>query len=105
VSIPRALARVPAGEPIVLLTHNPDVFPDVTARVALTLAGHTHGGQVAVPILGRPVVPSRYGQRYAHGLVVEDGRALFVSSGIGTSLLPVRFGVPPEIAIVTLCAP
>jgi predicted MPP superfamily phosphohydrolase len=105
VSIPRALARVPADEPVLLLTHNPDVFPDVPPRVALTLAGHTHGGQVALPILGRPVVPSRYGQRYAYGLVVEGGRALFVSPGIGTSLLPVRFRVPPEISMVTLAAP
>jgi predicted MPP superfamily phosphohydrolase len=104
-SIPRALARVPADEPVLLLTHNPDVFPDVPPRVALTLAGHTHGGQVALPILGRPVVPSRYGQRYAYGLVVEGGRALFVSPGIGTSLLPVRFRVPPEISMVTLAAP
>ena len=105
VSIPRALARVPADEPVVLLTHNPDVFPGVPARVALTLAGHTHGGQVAVPFLGRPVVPSRYGQRYAYGLIVEEGRALFVSPGIGTSILPVRFRVPPEISVVTLSAP
>jgi len=105
VSIPDALARIPPEEPVVLLTHNPDVFPDVPPRVALTLAGHTHGGQVVLPIVGRPVVPSRYGQRYAYGLVVEGGRALFVSAGIGTSLLPVRFGVPPEIAIVTLSAP
>jgi hypothetical protein len=102
VSIPRALARVPAGEPVLLLTHSPDVFPDVPPRVALTLAGHTHGGQVALPIVGRLIVPSRYGQRYAQGLVIEDGRALFVSPGIGTSLLPVRFGVPPEISMVTL---
>ena len=105
VSIPRALARVPANEPVLLLTHNPDVFPDVPLRVALTLAGHTHGGQVALPIVGRPVVPSRYGQRYAYGLVVEGGRALFVSPGIGTSILPVRFRVPPEISVVTLSAP
>jgi uncharacterized protein len=104
VSIPRALARVPADEPVLLLTHSPDVFPDVPPRVALTLAGHTHGGQVALPIVGRPIVPSRYGQRYAYGLVVEDGRALFVSPGIGTSLLPVRFRVPPEISVVTLAS-
>ena len=102
VSIPRALAPVPADEPVLLLTHSPDVFPDVPPRVALTLAGHTHGGQVALPVVGRLVVPSRYGQRYAQGLVIEDGRALFVSPGIGTSLLPVRFGVPPEISMVTL---
>jgi uncharacterized protein len=105
VSIPRALSGVPADEPVLLLTHNPDVFPDVPARVALTLAGHTHGGQVALPIVGRTIVPSRYGQRYAYGLVVEGGRALFVSPGIGTSLLPVRFRVPPEISIVSLSAP
>jgi predicted MPP superfamily phosphohydrolase len=93
---------VPADEPVIVLEHNPDVFPDVPERVALTLAGHTHGGQVALPLLGRPIVPSRYGQRYAYGLVVEGGRSLFVSPGIGTSILPVRFRVPPEISLVTV---
>ncbi len=102
VDIPRALAGVPAGEPVILLEHNPDVFPEVPDRVALTLAGHTHGGQVALPLLGRPIVPSRYGQRYASGLVVEGGRRLFVSTGLGTSILPLRFRVPPEISMVTL---
>jgi hypothetical protein len=57
---------------------------------------------VALPLIGRPIVPSQYGQRYAYGLVVEDGRSLFVSPGIGTSILPVRFGVPPEISVVRL---
>jgi predicted MPP superfamily phosphohydrolase len=105
VDIPKALAGVPPEDPVLLLTHNPDVFPSVPERIVLTLAGHTHGGQVALPIVGRPVVPSRYGQRYAYGLVVEGGRALFVSPGIGTSILPVRFRVPPEISVVTLSAP
>jgi len=102
VDIGRALGAVPAGEPVVLLTHNPDIFPAVPARVTLTLAGHTHGGQVALPLFGPPIVPSRYGQRYAYGVIVEDGRTLLVSSGIGTSIIPVRWRVPPEIAIVTL---
>jgi hypothetical protein len=102
VDIQAALSVVPTGAPVILLTHNPDVFPEVPERVALTLAGHTHGGQVALPLLGRPIVPSRYGQRYAYGLVVEDGRALFVSPGIGTSIIPVRFRVPPEISLATL---
>ncbi len=97
-----ALSGVPAGAPIIALTHSPDVFPRVPKRVTLTLAGHTHGGQVRLPLLGAPVVPSRYGQRYAQGLSVEDGHALFVTTGIGTSILPVRFGVPPEIVILTL---
>jgi predicted MPP superfamily phosphohydrolase len=104
VDIEAALSAVPASEPALLLTHNPDVFPGVPARVALTVAGHTHGGQVALPLIGRPIVPSVYGQRYACGLVVEGGRALFISPGIGTSILPVRFRVPPEISVVMLAA-
>jgi uncharacterized protein len=104
VDIDSALAAVSEKEPVILLTHNPDVFPQVPARVALTVAGHTHGGQVALPLLGRPVVPSAYGQRYAYGLVIEEGRVLFVSPGIGTSIVPVRFRVPPEISMITLSA-
>ncbi|HVQ26624.1 MAG TPA: metallophosphoesterase, partial [Planctomycetota bacterium] len=98
----RWLSALPAGLPVLAITHNPDVFPRVPARVALTLAGHTHGGQVRLPWLGRAVVPSRYGQLYAAGHVVDGGRDLFVTTGVGTSILPLRLGVPPEIAIVTL---
>jgi predicted MPP superfamily phosphohydrolase len=68
----------------------------------LTLAGHTHGGQVDLPILGRIWVPSRFGQRYAAGHIVEEGRHLFVTTGVGTSILPVRFRVPPELVMLTL---
>jgi predicted MPP superfamily phosphohydrolase len=93
-----------AGGTVIALTHEPDVFPDIPTRVALTLAGHTHGGQVALPWIGRRVVPSRYGERYAIGLVVEDGKHLFVTPGIGTSILPVRFGVPPEISLLTIAS-
>ncbi len=98
----QALATVDAMNPVILMTHNPDIFPEIPDRVALTIAGHTHGGQVAVPGWGRPVVPSQFGERYAIGHIVEGGRHLFVSSGIGTSILPVRFRVPPEISIVTI---
>lgn len=98
----RALAGVDEASPVIVVTHNPDVFPEIPARVALTIAGHTHGGQVAVPGWGRPVVPSQFGERYAVGHIVEGGRHLFVSTGIGTSILPVRFRVPPEISVVTL---
>ena len=97
-----ALADVPDDAVVLAVTHNPDVFPHVPDRVALTIAGHTHGGQVVVPLLGRPIVPSKYGERYAIGHVVEDGRHLFVSPGIGTSIVPVRFRVPPEISLLTL---
>jgi predicted MPP superfamily phosphohydrolase len=90
------------GAPVILLTHNPDVFPAVPDRVSLTLAGHTHGGQVRIPFAGRPIVPSRFGQRFAAGHVMEGGRRMYVATGIGTSILPVRFRVPPTIAILTV---
>lgn len=90
------------GAPVLLLTHNPDVFPAVPARVMLTLAGHTHGGQVRLPFAGAPIVPSKFGQRFAAGHVVEGGRHLFVATGIGTSILPVRFRVPPAVTLLTL---
>lgn len=92
------------GAPVILLTHNPDVFPDVPERVAITLAGHTHGGQVRLPLVGRPIVPSRFGQRFAAGHVVEGGRHLFVATGVGTSILPVRFRVTPSVSVLTLVA-
>jgi predicted MPP superfamily phosphohydrolase len=96
------LAQITDDAPVVVMTHSPDLFPRIPPEVALTVAGHTHGGQVRLPWLGRPVVPSDYGQRYAYGHIVEAGRHLFVTSGIGHSILPVRFGVPPEIAVITL---
>ena len=73
------------------------------SRVALTLSGHTHGGQVRM--LGyAPAVPSRYRNRYAYGHVVERGRNLIVSGGLGCSIAPVRLGVPPEIVLVEVGA-
>lgn len=101
---PAAAAAAKAGEPLIALIHEPDYFPEMPERVALTLAGHTHGGQVRLPLIGSPVVPSRYGQRYARGLIVEGGKQLFVTTGVGTSIIPLRFGVPPEYALLTLRA-
>lgn len=100
--LPGTLEQITDDAPTVLLAHEPDMFVDVPDRFALTLSGHTHGGQVALPFLGRPVVPSAYGQRFAYGHVQEDGRDLVVSGGLGCSIIPVRFGVPPEITVVTL---
>jgi len=101
-AIGRALAAIPEGAPVIVLTHNPDLFARVPRRVLLTLAGHTHGGQVNLPVLGRLIVPSHFGDRYAIGHVREDSRDLFVSPGIGTSIVPVRFRVPPEISLLTV---
>jgi len=97
-----ALAGVPATEPVIALIHEPDFFPEIPERIALTLAGHTHGGQVRLPLIGSPIVPSRFGQRYARGVIKEGERLMFVTTGVGTSIIPVRFGVPPEYAIVTV---
>jgi uncharacterized protein len=98
----RALREVAPNQAVIIFTHNPDIFPEVPDYVALTIAGHTHGGQVRLPIVGAPLVPSRYGQRYARGHIVERGRDLFVSVGTGMSILPVRFRVPPEVVMLTL---
>jgi len=101
----RALALVRDDAPVLAVTHNPDVFPELPPRIALTMAGHTHGGQVLLPGLGRPIVPSRYGQRYAIYHVIEEERHLFVTPGVGTSILPIRFRVPPEVSLLRLCSP
>jgi uncharacterized protein len=103
--IPATLAQVTDDAPVILLSHSPDLFPQVPERVALTLAGHTHGGQINLPYLGRLIVPSRFGQRYAYGHIVEGGRQMFVSSGIGNSIVPARYGVPPEIVLLRIGVP
>lgn len=99
--IEETLAQIPQGHTVIALTHNPDIFVKIPRSVALTLAGHTHGGQVNLPLVGRLVVPSDYGQRFAAGHIVEDGKHLFVTTGIGTSIFPIRFRVPPEIVLLT----
>ncbi len=88
--------------PTIVLSHAPDFFADLALPYELTLSGHTHGGQVYIPFIGRPVVPSKYSDRYAIGLIEEDGRQLFVTAGVGTSILRIRFLCPPEIALLTL---
>lgn len=99
--LPGTLAQVTDDAPVVLMAHEPDIFPEVPARVSLTVSGHTHGGQVRV--LGySPIVPSIYGRRYIYGHIVEEDRHLIVSAGLGCSALPIRFGAPPEIVIVEL---
>jgi predicted MPP superfamily phosphohydrolase len=101
--LPGTLAKLDDASPAILLAHEPDIFVQVPARVALTLSGHTHGGQLRV--LGwSPIQISRYGNRFAYGHVVEENRHLVVSGGLGTSFMPVRLGVPPEIVLIRLGA-
>ena len=98
--VEQTIAQVPDGATVIALTHNPDIFPQLPQRVPLMLAGHTHGGQVRFPFIGSVVEASRFGERYELGHVFENGHHLFVTTGIGTSIVPVRFGVPPEIVLL-----
>ncbi len=93
---------------LIVLEHSPDILPviagefSVSPDLRLVLAAHTHGGQVWLPILGRLVVPSGFGQKYAYGHIFDKGVDMWVTSGIGTSVLPFRFMVPPEIVVLTI---
>lgn len=94
---------------IIALEHSPDIFPVITGPqysispdLKLVLAAHTHGGQVWFPLIGTPIVPSTYGQKYSYGHIKENDVDMFVTSGVGTSILPIRFMMPPEIAVLTL---
>jgi uncharacterized protein len=102
--LPGTLARVTTDDPVILLVHEPDIFTQVPPRVALTLAGHTHGGQIVLPFMPPLWTPSEYGARFAYGHIVEEGRHMIVSSGLGCSNVPLRLGVPPEVVRVTLGA-
>lgn len=94
------LAKVTDDAPIILLAHEPDIMVRVAERVSLVLSGHTHGGQLR--LFGwSPIVPSQFGNRYAYGHVREQCD-LIVSGGLGCSIMPMRFGVPPEIVFLTL---
>ncbi|QGY02787.1 metallophosphoesterase [Methylobacterium mesophilicum SR1.6/6] len=99
--VPRTLEAVTDAAPVILMAHEPDIFMKIPERVSLTLAGHTHGGQVR--ILGRaPAIRKVHGHDYSYGHVVQDGRHMIVSGGFGMSRIPVRFGVPPEIVLLDL---
>jgi predicted MPP superfamily phosphohydrolase len=98
-NIEETMRQITDDAPVIAVTHNPQIFPTIPARVALTIAGHTHGGQIWLPFIGRPVIRD---WPYPIGHIIEGGRHLFVTPGIGTSICPVRFGVPPEISLLTI---
>lgn len=99
--IRRTLSQVDGDEAVIMMSHEPEIFARMPQRVSLTLSGHLHGGQVN--ILGwMPGIGSNHSRRYAYGHIVEDSRHLIVSGGLGMSVLPVRFGAPPEIVMLEL---
>lgn len=101
--IDNALADTRQSETSILLSHNPDFVETITdPRVGLVLSGHTHGGQIVLPVVGAPRVPSRYGQKYLRGLVETRNTQVFVSRGLGTVTPPLRFCCRPEIVLITI---
>ena len=92
----------PAGKPLILLAHEPNFFQWLPKRVDLMLAGHTHGGQIRLPLVGGRSTGSTYLDKHLRGRFDEHGQTMIVSSGLGTSIVPLRIGVPPEIALITL---
>lgn len=95
---------IPDDEPVIGLVHDPVTFFGMPERVAVTFAGHTHGGQFRLPFVGTPYNVGGTPRRMAYGMIEEAGRHMYVTSGLGTSAVPVRFNMPPEIAMVTLAA-
>lgn len=101
----KAFKGIPDDMPRILLSHHPDYSEEIPKdiRVDLVISGHTHGGQVQIPMLGiAPIIPSKYGQKYANGLVKNSKTQVYVSRGVGMIGIPVRFSCPPEIALLTL---
>lgn len=99
------LAGLSRHKPTIVMTHDPARFAEVPDGPFLTLAGHTHGGQIKLPIVGALLNASRAPLRWSHGHVIEGGRHLIVTAGLGTSGVPLRIGVPPEYVIVDVTGP
>lgn len=96
-----AMDRLGPGVPLIL-SHSPDVVPDLPHPVAAVFAGHTHCGQIRFPIVGALSYVSRYGDRFACGDIRDGEQRVFVGAGLGTSILPLRFNTPPDVWLVTL---
>ncbi len=105
-SLNHPLAGIRTPRSVILLQHNPDYVERITDdRIGLVLSGHTHGGQCVLPFIGSPILPSRYGQKYAAGLCQGPLAQVFVTRGVGTTFPPVRLACPPEVALLTLYRP
>lgn len=103
-NIQKTMAKIPDKNPVIMMMHNPDSFHWMSDSVALSVAGHTHGGQVRLPFIGAvsAVIPSKFGKRYVYGHIIENNKDLVVTSGLGMTGLPIRFMTLPEISLVTL---
>lgn len=105
--VPATFAALEAlGEgPAVVVSHTPDIVPDLPRAVSAVFAGHTHCGQISLPVIGPVSTMSRFGDRFACGMIRDGEQTVFVGAGLGTSLLPLRYGAPPDVWLVTLGPP
>lgn len=104
-NVNRLMRGVPKEAPKIVLAHNPDFIEEFAVKrqhIDLMMSGHTHGGQIRLPLLGAPQISSSYGQRYAMGLNRNGSMQVYTTRGIGTVMLPSRFDCPPEITFYTL---
>jgi predicted MPP superfamily phosphohydrolase len=98
------LKGVAPGTPVLALVHEPDYFDVISAQrdILLQVSGHTHGGQCRVPLIGYAPAKVDFGRKYIKGAFTRGDSNLFVTSGVGTVGLRVRFACPPELAVLTL---
>ncbi|MHC4270431.1 MAG: metallophosphoesterase, partial [Planctomycetota bacterium] len=102
IGIDKAFKNVPDGECKILLAHNPDTADkEFKTRIDLMISGHTHGGQVNLPLIGPLVLPVK-NRRYSNGFIRSQHTDIFISRGIGWAIIPVRFNCYPEIAVLNL---
>ncbi|MCX8188226.1 MAG: metallophosphoesterase [Nitrososphaeria archaeon] len=103
--IQKALNNIEREKPIILLAHSPQIIDEaVSNKISLVLAGHTHGGQVSIPLIGSPFIPlpEKY-RKYVSGLYKVGDTIMYVNRGIGTSIANIRFLCPPEVAVIKIC--
>lgn len=104
-SLTKALQGVPEDSCRILLSHNPDVNENIESQgeqIDLIISGHTHGGQIVLPYLGAPYLPSPFGQKYRAGLIRDGERQTYVSRGLGVFFVPVRLNCQPDVSILSL---
>jgi predicted MPP superfamily phosphohydrolase len=98
----QAFAEVPSDARLIVMMHDPANAPDLPARAVVAFAGHTHGGQVRLPFFGALITPGRAPRQHAYGWIPDVPTPTWVTSGVGTSILPLRFNCPPETVALTL---
>lgn len=100
--VAKALAQAPAGAQQIVMMHDPANAPELPPQTAVAFAGHTHGGQVRLPLIGALLTPGRAPRAHAYGWIPDVPAATFVTAGVGTSILPIRFYCPPEFVVLRL---